>query len=81
MDKLLIAAGATLIWLAYQDKQQRLVDTVTSPGAAGTMAIMGGLLVAHQYLPKAGKGYASAASALIALGLWNSYYANTPVSE
>lgn len=78
MDKLLIAVGATLIWLAYQDEQQKLIDTVTTPGFAGTMAIMGGLLAVHQYAPKAGKGYAAASAALIALGLWNSYYSSAP---
>lgn len=74
MDKLLIATGATLIWIAYQDQQKRLVDVVSTPGFAGTMAIMGGLMAVAQYAPKA-KGYAAASSALVALGLWNSYYA------
>lgn len=75
MDKLLIAIGASLIWVAYQDEQERLVEVVSAPGFAGTMAIMGGLMTVAQYAPKA-KGYAAASSALVALGLWNSYYAN-----
>lgn len=74
MDQLLIATGASLIWIAYKDEQKRLVDVISTPGFAGTMAIMAGLMAVAQYAPKA-KGYAAASSTLVALGLWNSYYA------
>lgn len=75
MDKLLIAGGVGLIWLAVKGKPGDAViatgKVVAEPGFVGTMGIMGGLAAMAQYAPKTA-GYAASLAALIALGLWNS---------
>lgn len=74
MDKVLIAFGGYLLWVAIQDEQAAAIETgeriIKTDGFLGVLVIFAILLSFAQYA----RGYAWVASSLsviIALGFWS----------